>query len=165
MTTEPTVAPFWRRPIFYIPAGLLGVFVLAAIFGGDAFGVADTTSTTAVATTTSSSSTTTTAKPTTTSSSTSLATTTTSPTTTTTTKPSTTTTAKPTTTTSKPTTTTTKPTTTTSAQNCHSSYPDFCIPPPPPDLNCPDISQKNFTVLPPDPHGFDRDKDGVGCES
>jgi micrococcal nuclease len=49
--------------------------------------------------------------------------------------------------------------------NCHSSYPDFCIPPPPPDLDCKDISRKRFTVLPPDPHGFDRDKDGIGCES
>ncbi len=30
--------------------------------------------------------------------------------------------------------------------NCDSSYPDFCIPSPPPDLNCADISQKRFTV-------------------
>jgi hypothetical protein len=49
--------------------------------------------------------------------------------------------------------------------NCDPSYPDFCIPPPPPDLNCPDIPQKNFTVLQPDPHGFDGNKNGVGCES
>jgi hypothetical protein len=49
--------------------------------------------------------------------------------------------------------------------NCDSSYPDFCIPSPPPDLNCPDISQKRFTVSGSDPHGFDRDNDGVGCES
>jgi micrococcal nuclease len=48
---------------------------------------------------------------------------------------------------------------------CHPSYPDFCIPPPPPDLNCPDIGANWFTVLPPDPHGFDRDRDGWGCES
>lgn len=46
-----------------------------------------------------------------------------------------------------------------------SSYPDFCIPPPPPDLNCGDIRYKNFTVLPPDPHEFDGNNDGVGCES
>jgi micrococcal nuclease len=32
-------------------------------------------------------------------------------------------------------------------------------------LNCPDISQKRFTVRGSDPHGFDRDNDGVGCES
>jgi hypothetical protein len=49
--------------------------------------------------------------------------------------------------------------------NCDSSYPDFCIPPPPPNLNCPDISQKRFTVSGSDPHGFDRDNDGIGCES
>lgn len=50
-------------------------------------------------------------------------------------------------------------------QNCDSSYPDFCIPPPPPDLDCGDIPQKRFTVLQPDPHRFDGDKDGIGCES
>jgi hypothetical protein len=49
--------------------------------------------------------------------------------------------------------------------NCDSSYPDFCIPPPPPNLNCPDISQKRFTVTGSDVHGFDRDNDGIGCES
>jgi micrococcal nuclease len=48
--------------------------------------------------------------------------------------------------------------------NCHPSYPDVCIPPPPPDLNCPDVPFTWFTVLPPDPHGFDRDHDGFGCE-
>lgn len=49
--------------------------------------------------------------------------------------------------------------------DCDSSYHDACIPPYPPDLNCDDISDKNFEVLPPDPHGFDRDEDGIGCES
>ena len=49
--------------------------------------------------------------------------------------------------------------------NCDSSYPDFCILSPPPNLNCPDISQKRFTVTGSDPHGFDRDHDGIGCES
>ena len=43
--------------------------------------------------------------------------------------------------------------------------PDICIPPYPPDLNCPDIPYKNFRVTGADPHGFDRDKDGIGCES
>jgi hypothetical protein len=47
---------------------------------------------------------------------------------------------------------------------CDPSYPDFCIPFPPPLLNCDQITQKNFTVLSPDPHGFDRDKDGIGCD-
>jgi hypothetical protein len=52
---------------------------------------------------------------------------------------------------------------------CALSYPDECIPPPPPDLNCADISYRNFRVLwnvpDPDPHHFDGDKDGIGCES
>ena len=48
---------------------------------------------------------------------------------------------------------------------CDSSYPDFCIPPPPPDLNCDDISQNDFTVIGDDPHQFDDDSDGIGCES
>jgi hypothetical protein len=43
--------------------------------------------------------------------------------------------------------------------------PDICIPPYPPDLNCPDISYKNFQVTGPDPHGFDGDNDGIGCDS
>lgn len=48
--------------------------------------------------------------------------------------------------------------------NCDPSYPDLCLAPPPPDLNCGDISARNFQVVGSDPHGFDRDKDGVGCE-
>ena len=52
-----------------------------------------------------------------------------------------------------------------SSGNCHPSYPTVCIPPPPPDLDCGDISYKRFRVLPPDPHNFDREGDGIGCES
>ncbi len=48
--------------------------------------------------------------------------------------------------------------------NCDPSYPTVCIPPPPPDLDCPDIPHRNFIVRPPDPHRFDGDKDGIGCE-
>jgi hypothetical protein len=49
---------------------------------------------------------------------------------------------------------------------CDPSYPTVCIPPHPPDLNCRDVEPyKNFQVLPPDPHEFDGNKDGVGCES
>jgi micrococcal nuclease len=48
--------------------------------------------------------------------------------------------------------------------NCHPSYPTVCIPPPPPDLDCSDIPYRRFRVLLPDPHNFDRDRDGVGCE-
>ena len=50
-------------------------------------------------------------------------------------------------------------------QDCLTSYPDFCIPPGPPDLNCSDVRYSDFTVRGSDPHGFDRDNDGVGCES
>jgi len=49
------------------------------------------------------------------------------------------------------------------------SYPDECIPPPPPDLDCGDIPYRNFRVLwnvaDPDPHHFDGDHDGIGCET
>lgn len=47
---------------------------------------------------------------------------------------------------------------------CDPSYPTVCIPPPPPDLDCKDVSYKRFKVLPPDPHNFDGNNDGVGCE-
>lgn len=49
-------------------------------------------------------------------------------------------------------------------QQCDQSYPDICIPPNSADLNCPDIPYRRFRVVPPDPHGFDRDGDGVGYE-
>jgi len=49
--------------------------------------------------------------------------------------------------------------------DCDPSYPDVCIPPWPPDLDCGEISYRNFYVLPDDPHGFDPDEDGIGCES
>lgn len=48
--------------------------------------------------------------------------------------------------------------------NCDRSYPDFCIPAGLPDLTCSQVGRHNFRVLQPDPYGFDRDKDGVGCE-
>jgi len=48
---------------------------------------------------------------------------------------------------------------------CDPAYPSVCIPPPPPDLDCGDIRYRRFTVLPPDPHHFDGDHDGIGCES
>lgn len=50
------------------------------------------------------------------------------------------------------------------ADDCHPSYPTLCLPGAP-DLNCRDIPDRRFPVLPPDPHGFDGDKDGIGCES
>ncbi len=48
--------------------------------------------------------------------------------------------------------------------NCDPSYPDVCIPPPPPNLNCSDIKFRHFKVVGKDPHGFDGDHDGIGCE-
>jgi hypothetical protein len=48
---------------------------------------------------------------------------------------------------------------------CDLSYPTLCIPPNSPDLDCNQISETNFKVYQPDPHGFDGDKDGIGCES
>jgi len=47
---------------------------------------------------------------------------------------------------------------------CDPAHPDVCIPPPPPDLECADVDERRFTVLPPDPHRFDGDGNGVGCE-
>jgi micrococcal nuclease len=86
--------------------------------------------------------------------------------------PTTTSTATATTTTTTATTTTittSSSTTTTTASNCAASYPDVCIPPPPPDLDCGQISYRNFRVIynvpSPDPHRFDGDRDGIGCES
>lgn len=48
---------------------------------------------------------------------------------------------------------------------CDPAYPDVCIPPSPPDLDCGDIPHRRFRVLPPDPHRFDGGGDGIGCES
>jgi putative cell wall-binding protein len=68
-----------------------------------------------------------------------------------------------------PTTTTTTPP---GGSNCSPNYPDFCIPPPPPDLNCSDLNPQqypgakpNFRVVGGDPHNFDSDHDGFGCET
>ncbi|MCP2727353.1 hypothetical protein [Limnofasciculus baicalensis] len=49
-------------------------------------------------------------------------------------------------------------------KNCDSSYPNVCIVPPLPDLDCKDIPYRNFQVRSPDPHRFDEDDDGIGCE-
>ena len=48
--------------------------------------------------------------------------------------------------------------------NCSNAYPERCIPLLPPDLDCEDITQRYFFVLPPDPHKFDPDENGIGCE-
>ena len=51
------------------------------------------------------------------------------------------------------------------AGRCDPSYPDVCIPPPPPDLDCADVGARGFRVTASDPHGFDGDGDGIGCET
>jgi micrococcal nuclease len=48
---------------------------------------------------------------------------------------------------------------------CDPAYPTVCIPPYPPDLDCGEIGFRRFPVLPPDPHGFDGDGDGIGCQN
>ena len=55
--------------------------------------------------------------------------------------------------------------TTEDQEECDPAYPAVCIPFPPPDLDCGQITHRRFKVLAPDPHRFDGDKDGVGCES
>lgn len=73
-----------------------------------------------------------------------------------------------------PTRTATASPTATFGPGCHPSYPDFCIPPPPPDLNCADVAKLPgyragfrviHTVPDPDPHRLDGDKDGDACEA
>lgn len=53
----------------------------------------------------------------------------------------------------------------TQAAQCDPSYPDVCIPSPPPDLDCKHIGYRNFRVVGSDPHRFDGNHDGRGCES
>ena len=56
-------------------------------------------------------------------------------------------------------------TSTATGGDCDDSYPGVCIPPYPPDLDCGDIAERDFAVQGSDPHGFDREGDGLGCES
>ena len=48
--------------------------------------------------------------------------------------------------------------------NCDPCYPDVCIPKILYDLDCKDVSYRRFRCV-CDPHGFDGDNDGIGCES
>jgi hypothetical protein len=48
------------------------------------------------------------------------------------------------------------------AAACDPNY-SGCVPPYPPDVDCPDVGQL-VQVLGSDPHGLDADQDGVGCE-
>ena len=49
-------------------------------------------------------------------------------------------------------------------KTCLSNYPDVCIAPAPPDLDCKDITHRNFKVQNGDPHKFDGNNNGIGCE-
>jgi micrococcal nuclease len=57
------------------------------------------------------------------------------------------------------------PSATVGGPDCSPAYPNVCIPPPPPDLDCGDVPYRRFSVLPPDPHQFDGDNDRIGCEN
>ena len=53
------------------------------------------------------------------------------------------------------------------AESCLLAYPDFCISP---DKRpgCTELfylGKDNFTVLTPDPYGYDKDRDGIGCNT
>lgn len=52
------------------------------------------------------------------------------------------------------------------AGTCDPSYPDVCIPPieMTGDLDCGQVEDRRFRVVPPDPHNLDGNHDGVGCE-
>lgn len=47
--------------------------------------------------------------------------------------------------------------------NCDPGY-DPCVPPYPPDLDCADVDGP-IRITGDDPHGFDADGDGIGCDS
>jgi hypothetical protein len=54
---------------------------------------------------------------------------------------------------------------TTKESLCDPAYPTVCIASPPPDLDCGDIPFRRFKVVQhPDPHRFDPDGNGIGCE-
>jgi hypothetical protein len=49
---------------------------------------------------------------------------------------------------------------------CDANYSGACVPAHPPDLDCADLRElgiETVRVLASDPHGLDRDGDGVGC--
>jgi micrococcal nuclease len=53
------------------------------------------------------------------------------------------------------------------SNDCDPAYPTVCIRPlnPGGDLDCADVPDRRFQVLPPDPHNFDGDLNGIGCEA
>ena len=51
------------------------------------------------------------------------------------------------------------------SRRCDPSYPTVCVRPPPPDLDCANVKYRHFRVVGRDPHHFDGDRDGIGCEN
>jgi len=51
-----------------------------------------------------------------------------------------------------------------SSGRCDPNYTGACIPRPPPDLDCSDITARRFRVVGTDVHRFDSDGDGIACE-
>ena len=53
------------------------------------------------------------------------------------------------------------------SKDCEPSYPSLCIPKGSSDIDCPTLEKRgihDFKVIGSDPHGFDGDNDGIGCE-
>jgi hypothetical protein len=50
----------------------------------------------------------------------------------------------------------------TPGSECNPAYPTLCLKS---RLSCHQIGISNFTVLPPDPFGYDNDDDGKGCDN
>jgi micrococcal nuclease len=50
------------------------------------------------------------------------------------------------------------------AEACDPSYPTICVPQDADPMTCDDIPSVPFPTLRPDPHGFDPDGNGIGCE-
>ena len=50
-------------------------------------------------------------------------------------------------------------------RRCDPNYTGACVPPYPPDVNCPQIPARDIRVVGSDPHRLDRDNDGIACES
>jgi hypothetical protein len=52
-------------------------------------------------------------------------------------------------------------------KDCEPSYPSLCIPKGSSDIDCPTLEKRgihDFKVIGSDPHRFDGDNDGIGCE-
>ena len=57
------------------------------------------------------------------------------------------------------------PSSASASAKCDPNYTGACVPPYPPDVDCPQIGVKNFRSIGSDPHKLDGDHDGIACES